>query len=233
MPSQKQVSDTSLSTGKIFEWFTHLTWPKMIISVVAAAMMLTIFTLYENRQRVFDHSATRGYISDFELQKPTKEGAEIFKAYLKLHPEVTYISLMDANPITNKRSVVTRYFNDKEIQNIIESQVRENPTMGDGPLLTADPNLNKQVLAILAGEFYCDPAKAGVITRIFPEVAKRLTYSCRVPLPPAFNKATGWITLHLNEWPLTDIEKFKIDALTLSLAYYNQDILKQEIRSSQ
>lgn len=218
---------------KIMQWLTTLTWPKLALALVAVTSGITMYTLYENRQKVFEfQTGARGQADDFELMAPTKDGKAIFEAFLKLHPEVAYIALVDANPLSNRRITVARFYNDKEIQGIIENATRDTPSLGDGPLLTADPILNKQVLAILAGEFYCDPAKDGVIAKVFPEAAKRLSYTCRVPLPPAFNKATGWLAIHLNKWPSDDLEKFKIDALTLSLSYYNAGILKQSIRSA-
>ena len=229
MVAKRRISDGPLTTAKVFDWFTHLTWPKMILATVAAVLMLTIYTLYENRQKVFDFK-TSIITEDFMMEPPSKAGREVFEQYLRLHPEVSYISVLDANPITNERMVIARFYNDKEIKAIVETQVLANPTISNSSLMTADPVMNKQVLAILAGEFYCDPAQGGFIAKAFPEVAKRLVYSCRVPLPPAFNKATGWITLHLNKWPLEDLEKFKVTALTLGLTYYTLDISKQQIK---
>jgi hypothetical protein len=212
---------------KVFDWFTTLTWPKYVLSTIAAATVITMVTLYENRQQVFEHR-TPGVTEDFELKQPSKDGVAIFENFLKAHPYVAYISLIDANPITNRRTVVARFYNDEQIKVMIESELADNPTAGDGSLFMNDPILNKQVLSILAGEFHCDPAKVGVIAKAFPEVAKRLKYSCRLPLPPAFGKATGWITLHLDKWPLDNLDSFKVDALTLSLLYYETDITKKK-----
>lgn len=218
-----------LDKNKIWEWFAHLTVKRLLISAVAGLVAIAGYTLWENRQKVFDNQTIK-YNGDYVLQKPGAEGNKVVGQFVNSHPEIVMVTLLDANPISNRRQVVSRWFNDPTVQSAVETITTANPTVGDGALFTADHENNKQVLAVLSGEFYCAPSGGGIITQAFPEVAKKVKYSCRIPLPPAFGKATGWFTVHLSKWPLDDLDRFKTDALTMSLTYYNAEILKQPTR---
>lgn len=221
-----------LDKNKVWDWFAHLTVKRLAISALAGALTIAGWTLWENRQKVFESQSIR-YNGDYVLEKPSEKGQAIVSVFHKSRPEIVMITLLDANPVSNRREVVYRWFSDTATKTAVETQTSMNPTIGDGALFSQDPENNKQVLAVLSGEFYCAPAAGGIINIAFPDVAKRVKFSCRVPLPPAFGKATGWFTIHLTKWPLDDIDRFKTEALTMSLTYFNSEILKQPVRMIQ
>lgn len=226
----RRKEDGPMTFEKIISWAMTLTWPKLIIAATAVVVGIAGLTLYENRQKVFADLQSARLTDDFKIEPPTKAGDEVFEAFLRSHPEVLMISLIDANPITNRREVVRRYFNNSDLKKVVLDAVAVNPGIGDGPLLTAEPQMNSQVLKILNGEFHCDPAAVGPIFKAFPDAIRVVKYSCRVPLPPAFNRATGWLTLHLSKWPIDDLERFKMAGLQLSQTYYYTDISKTLIK---
>jgi hypothetical protein len=213
--------------SKVWEWFAHLTVKRLIISAVAGAIGIGGWTLWENRQHVFDRQAIK-YDGDYKLPPPSADAQVLVQAFVNLRPEIVMVTLLDANPVSNTRNVVHRWFNEAAVRESVERVTKVNPLAGDGALFTSDPENNKQVLAVLSGEFYCAPV-SGIILTAYPEVAKRVKYSCRVPLPPAFGKATGWFAVHLEKWPPADMDNFKSLALMMSLTFYNREILKQPL----
>lgn len=218
--------------NSLADFILNVTWSRLIKTVIAGLVVISLVVVYENRQVFFNkiNAGLNNTVDDFELKPPRLEGQKIIAGFMNGNKEVVMLSVLDANPVTNRRNVVYRDFNDPKIKNVVDRYVLENPTIGDGALFTTDPINNKQILAILNGEFFCAENKNSIISQAFPEAAKQIVYSCRVPLPPSFGKATGWITLHLNKWPLDDYDRFKSDSLLMSLNYYNREVLNPHSR---
>jgi len=199
--------------------------------VGAVSLLLFVFiaalAVYENRNRVYGSviSRTEG---DYVLEPPTDAGKAIVHNFAAKYPNIKMITLIDADPIGNRRIVVHRDFHDITLERIVRARTDIDPHIGDGVLFSANEQNNKEVLAVMAGEFLCTPnGPSTAISRAYPGSELLVTYGCRVPLPPAFNKATGWFTIHVDKWPLDNIEQLKVDALSMSLNYYNTEILRQ------
>lgn len=218
---------------KLVDIFFKLTLPRALLSFFIVILVIFCVTIYENRQELFTKTASIVVVNkanpipagDYGLYAPSPEGAALLDAYLKLHPDIVMLSVLDANQVQNRKTVVYRSFNDPAIKLLVEKEALVNPAIGDGALFTTDPDNNIQVLAILNGEFYCTKP-GGAIVNAFPDIKSTIAYQCRIPLPPAFGKATGWITLDLKGWPPKDYDHFKTEALLLSLEYYNKEVLK-------
>lgn len=216
---------------KALDIVKHLTWLRLILYVVAVVFAISAYTVWENRQNLFNRASIslNSTVDDFILEPPTKVGQGIIADFMKQHPDVVMLSIFDANPIDNTRTVIYRTFNDPKLRVYIDARVVETPHVGDGPLFTADTENNKHVLAILNGEFGCsDIRTTSMFARAYPEAAERAPYQCRIPLPPSFGKATGWFAIQLAHAPNGDAyEQLKIEALLMSLNYYNLEVLKQ------
>lgn len=216
---------------KVVDLVKTLTWTRLALYTVTALLAVSLYTVWENRQNLLTRVSTslNSTVDDFILEAPTKVGVGIVTDFMKQHPAVQMITIVDANPIDNTRVIVHRSFNDQKVKAYIEARTGEYPRAGDGPLFTADADNNKIVLSILNGEFSCSPVREySIFARAFPELAGKTTYQCRVPLPPSFGKATGWFSLLLKE-PLSaeEYDHIKIDSLLMSLNYYNLEVLKQ------
>lgn len=224
------LNTTSLKE-KILDYFFKLTIERLIISFLAAIMIIAALTLYENRQYVFRQTSVvvvnKAILptGDYSLVPPSPEGVIILDGYLAKNPEVLMLSVVDANQIENRRVTVHRAFSDLAVKTIVEKSTKSNPAIGSGPLFTTESENNIQILAVLNGEFYCTkPSNIG--SYVPEEIRGMIVYECRTPLPPAFGKATGWITLHLKSWPPINYDYFKSEALIFSLEYYNKEVLK-------
>lgn len=204
--------------AKVWLWFTKLTVKRLGISILALSSALFLYTFYENRQQFVEAVTKRVLPGDFSVKAPTAEQIEIVRKFLVIHPEVKFITLIDADPVTNRRVVIHRFSTDDTLVAYFAKIDKERPGIGDGPLFTDNQESNEQVLAISNGEFRCGPSKGGIVERLYPDVAKDVKISCRVPVPPAFRRAGGWFSLHLT----TESEppQLKTAGLTMSFLYF-------------
>jgi hypothetical protein len=223
--------------AKVLDFVKHLTWSRLALYVVTATFAISAYTVWENRQNLFNRAGTslNNTVDDFALDAPSKVGVGIVADFMARHPEVAMISVVDANPIANQRIVVYRAFNDRRVQANVEQRLAHNSSVGDGPLFTADHDNNKQVLSILNGEFTCSEVRPdSQLATSYPELLPMTPYSCRIPLPPSFGKATGWFSLLMAKPPATGeyYDRLKFESLMMSLNYYNLEVLKQgQLRS--
>ena len=204
-----------------------LTWKRVAMASAFAGAGLLFLTLYENRQKVYERLEPQFYAEDYALQPPGKLGEEVLRNFIAAHPEVALITLIDADPVRNIRTPVHRIFNNTQLEQVIKG-AEQSGRSGAGPLFSADAENNKQMIAVMNGEFYCAPVSEGAFANLFPEVSKIVKYSCRIPLPPAFGKATGWFSMHLTDWPPPrGLDNLKFDSLNMSLTYYNAEIAQR------
>ena len=210
---------------KILDFLRTLTWKRYGISTIAVITGIVGYTLFENRQKVYDKMQPQLYAEDYPLTAPGPVGKKILAELASKYPEIAIITIVDADPVRNQRIPVFRLFLDKDLEDIVKRVVGESTDKGNGPLFSSDEESNKQVIAIMNGEFACTPGMIGEFVKLFPESKSIVKHSCRIPLPPAFNRATGWISLHFREWPVgRGYDSIKYDALSASLAYFNAEI---------
>lgn len=202
----------------------HVTFIRVFLVSILIIFAVLSLTLYENRQRVYDDFSVAKLDGDFMLKPPSLKGTQILNELTAKYPEIAMISLIDADPVANTRRVIARIIPDTLLNKIVHEKTDTNPTIGDGPLFGSDPTSNRQILSIMNGEFSCDPVSGSILANIFPQSQTIVKFSCRVPLPPAFNKATGWFTIHLKEMPKEKLDRLKFDSLSASLMYYNAEI---------
>lgn len=204
----------------------HVTIARVFLVLLMFFGLLVMYTAFEHRHEVYSKAGLK-YDGDYEITPPSDKGRKLVENFMAKYPNIAMITLIDADPISNRRKPVARFFANRELELIFDSVLRKNSNAGDGPLLTSSPDNNAYVLAIMNGEFSCSPNKNTILTNQFPGSEKIVSYSCRVPLPPAYNKATGWFTIQLQKWPDERIEDLKVDALNMSLQYYNLEIKKE------
>lgn len=208
--------------------FDKLTPMRVILATALTAALVAIFTLYENRQDVYQGVTTVKVVGDFPLEPPKDDGKRLIQEFVRKHPEVGMVTLIDADPVSNTRRPVYRVYNNDKVKQIITDAIEAGQT-GIQPLFNSDPKNNEQMLAIISGEFSCSPVKEGGIAYAFPQIVGTVVMTCRAPLPPAFNKATGWFSIHLiKQLTPQELDKLKFDALSMSLAYYNAEIAERE-----
>lgn len=209
---------------KLWSVVSKTTFKQLIVLIIAALCAILLYTAYENRQDAYNKLSISRITSDFPITGPSFAAEKMVNVFMKKHKDIALMAIIDANPVENKRVPVYRAYNNLYVKSVIEDALKVDPSTGIGPLFTASQENNRQILAIMSGEMLCVPSKEGIVGKVFPVIVSSLVYSCRVPLPPAFNKATGWISLHFDKWPIENFEQLKYDALSLSANFYELEI---------
>ena len=207
----------------VIEFLKLITWQKYLMMLITAITAIVLWMVYENRAAFYPaFPAVQG---SYTLGMPNEYSRKLIEDFVRKYPEVGLLTIIQADPVTNRRSPVYRHFNSDEIKKSIElsySQGRD----GSGPLFSADQVSNEQVLAVLSGELRCEPVTQGMFAKIFPDLTEGVVvHSCRVPIPPSFSLVGGWIAIHLKTWPPQgQLDTFKQDALILALNYYKSEM---------
>lgn len=124
---------------------------------------------------------------------------ELVAQFMIKYPEVSYATVLRFEFQRNTRIPIHRAFNDKDVEEIVIGRLQG----GDGalPIFIEDdgPN-NNAMIKIIQGEMICNPFKDGGLARVWPDLVKRFTISCRTVIPPGFGSgAHGYIVIHLDE----------------------------------
>lgn len=201
----------------------EVTGRRVFYTLLLAFGLLMIYAMFENRQRIYEGVLREPIIGDYVLEEPGRQGKELLSRFVFANKNVAMVTIIDADPLNNRRIPIYRAFGDEQVRKFTD----DAKVTGEGPLFNNDSTNNSQMLAIMNGEMICGDVKEGMFSKLFRGADQVINYTCRVPLPPAFRKTTGWISIHMYEKP-TDVESFKFNALTLSLTYYNMEVASKE-----
>lgn len=207
----------------IIEFLKLITWQKYLMMLLTAVSALVLWMVYENRTVLYPtFPMVQG---SYTLGMPNEASRKLIEDFVKKYPEVGLLTVIQADPVANRRSPVYRHFNSDDVKKSIESSYATGKD-GSGPLFSADQVSNEQVLSVLSGELRCEPVTEGMFAKLFPDLAAgAIVHSCRVPIPPSFSLVGGWIAIHLKTWPPRgQLDAFKQDALILALNYYKSEL---------
>lgn len=205
-----------------------LTFARVMLFTLFIAVFITTYTLWENRQTLYNRASVVKITGDFELGIPGKDAKQLIDTFVATHPDILVAAVIDADPIRNRRIPRYRSYGNKQVEEIFAEALTYGMT-GIQPLYNSDELNNKQILSVMSGEFSCSPAlqNSGVL-QAMPSMSKYIVASCRIPIPPAYNEATGWIGIHLKKWPPSGgLDSLKFDSLNMAIAYYNLEISKK------
>lgn len=134
----------------------------------------------------------------------------------KYQTSAAYLTILKLDHTRNTRTPIYRAFNRKDVKEAVTTRLNG----GDGalPMFIKDDNSNNnQLITIMQGELTCDPFSAGGLSRVWPDLIKRFTISCRVPIPPVPGQVRGYIVVHLDETPRPyEMETIKRDLQDLA-----------------
>jgi hypothetical protein len=149
------------------------------------------------------------------------ESEQAVAIFMRKHKEVVYLTVFTFKFESNTRLPIYSSFNSDELKKIIIDRLNA----GDGALpifIKNDTSNNNQMISIVTGENACDPFTAGGTARVWPDLASKLTMSCRVPVPPVFgNQIRGYIVAHVTQRLTTyELEVLKLDLVLLAASIH-------------
>ena len=189
---------------------------------VLAVGLLIMFSVigyigYKQASSIGDFLFTPSISGNKPFVKLTPESEQLVAIFMKKHTEVVYLTVLTFQFEKNTRLPIYRAFNSDELKEIIYKKLNG----GDGALpifLKTDSSNNAQMISIITGETICDPFTGGGLSRVWPDLADKLTLSCRVPIPPVFgNNIPGYMVAHVTKkLSPYELEVLKLDMILLS-----------------
>ena len=205
-----------------------LTWKKLVQLMAFVFIMGLTWATYENRTTIYgfisqkrlDTSASQTR----ELSKPTKIQINVVAEKSDL---VAGVTVMIADFQKNQRVTVYAYVNDahpelkKEYQDFIDSSI------GNVPLFSDNVEDNKRLVALINGEFMCNPYEGTLGQRLIPSTGQYIKYACSNGIPASYGRFTGIITLYLTRQPKPDeVEQIRITTKNLASLIFDNDLSK-------
>jgi hypothetical protein len=195
--------------------FTHPI--KQALLYIALVLISVVSGIVANTYWFADQHKPSAKASFSALSSPGEDAAAAFM--YKWRTSAAYMTVLRFDYAKNSRVPIYRFFNDEEMRKIVLGRLNG----GDGALpifITNDNSNNNQMITIIQGEMTCGPFVDGGLSRVWPDLAKTFTVSCRVPIPPGYGGAIGYIVVHFKQPELRayEFEAMKIDLMGLAIA---------------
>ena len=125
----------------------------------------------------------------------SEEAADFFMK--KYSATAAYMTILKIDTKRNTRTPIYRVFNRDDVKSAVIERLRG----GDGALpmfIRGDSTNNDNMLTVLEGTPVCAPFGDAGLARVWPDLVKRFTISCRVPIPPSPSVVRGYIVVHFD-----------------------------------
>lgn len=202
-----------------------LTWSRVGLFFLAGIVLIAVLMFYENRNRFIDFVFGNTSVEAVENLSQPWELSEKSKAELKKlteQPLVGGVLITEVNLKKNRRITKYWYVQDPAFRNDV---VQILSTLLPQPFFDTDVKNNEQMLGVLGNQFTCTPTSQTVFNNIFPSMAAKLPWVCRLAVPPYVGEFAGFITLALVRAPTyTEKEALKIELARISINLYLRDI---------
>lgn len=141
----------------------------------------------------------------------TEEAADFFMK--KYQASAAYMTILKLDFQKNTRTPIYRVFNRQDVKDAVIGRLKG----GDGALpmfIRSDQSNNDNMLTILEGTPVCAPFGDAGLARVWPDLVKRFTISCRVPIPPSPGFVRGYIVVHFD----AEVRPYEQDTVKRDLA---------------
>lgn len=208
------------------EMIDALTFRRVALLALLAAITISLLAIFENRNAVFaavykrteEQTAVAWILSNESKNQMISLSA----------PEknlVGIIMLSDVDLKKNRRVPKFLYIKDKSDSDKVMPTVAK---LLPQALFDYDSRNTEQMVAMLNNEFKCVPTSETHYVRFFPELVNKYPVSCRIAVPPFFGEFAGYITTILTRKPTAaEYDSLKIEMNRIAIETYLRDISKK------
>jgi hypothetical protein len=206
--------------------FRNITLTQLVTSVVFAVMLATIFILYGAKiayfQSVTESNPPPFIMSVGDRLELTPNSVLIVQQFLKTHPDIDVVGVVNFDMVHNTRTNMLRMFNDKALEAKVQEQIAHPPEKPQ-PLFTSDIESNSEISSLLSNQFTCNSGES-IFTRQYG-LRNIIHTTCRVPIPPYYGRVTGYIVLYSKkEMSIYEKDQLRIAAIRLAVDMYYQGV---------
>lgn len=140
---------------------------------------------------------------------------------------VTQIELISAIQVSivefqkNTREIVYTSIDNKELADIYAQSIATKIPVK--PIFTNNNLSNQRMLALIYGEFVCEPFKDTIDFGLVPEAGPHITTVCSVGFPPSYGKFVGVVSIYTKTSPTAiELSQLRILAKDLSTVIHTR-----------
>lgn len=207
----------------------NISLKKVIVWCFAVFMSITLYTAYENRNRITALVSNKSPVTNsigmtFSITTDTEL---IVQQMVRADETIVGISIMSADLRLNEANAIFAYSDDQELNIINENARRLYSTRV--PLFTNVDENNDDVIRLINGQFSCSRFSTTLLSKVYPELNARIKTICRSSIPSYYGYFSGYVTVYLNHY----VTEEKMDQLRVATDKLATDIYFRDVVNSQ
>jgi hypothetical protein len=202
-----------------------VTLSRVLMWVVATALALALYTVYENRGRISAAALSPRMSNPVGMTfNVGEESRLVIEAKVKGDPSVIGIAVLSADLRSNEaRSVF--FFGDDPLLNSVDRNARVAGT-NSVPMFTSDELHNTTTIRLINGQFTCQKFQDMLISKIYPDLGTSVKAVCKASIPSYYGYFSGYLAMFLTSVPSTaQEEQLKVVVEKLATDIYFRDVL--------
>ncbi len=212
-------------TGFISKLVRTITLNRVVIWSLTALLCISLYTVYENRNRLLGWVATPDTTSSvgivFTIGAETQQRLE--ELTLR-NDNIIGVAVMSADLRLNEARFM---FFSGDSPSLAEISERAKQTDSNRlPLFTSVDENNAEVIKLINGQFTCTSFQSTLESKIYPQLLKSVKSVCRSSIPSYYGYFSGYLQIYLSEDPNAE-KQLQMKLITEKLAndIYFKDVL--------
>lgn len=199
-----------------------LTWKRVGLLSLLAAMMVTMAIVFENRNTIFNRMFDTLPIEQIPFPWNVSQTSKDELVNLTKQPIIGGVLLTEVDLKKNRRIVKFWHISDAQFR-LEAAQILAS--LLPQAFFDSDKKNNEQMLAVLNNQFSCSATGDTVFVRFLPDMQKKYPYVCRLAVPPFTGEFAGLISIILEKQPTqAELDALKIEITRVSVEMYLRDI---------
>ena len=222
--------------GFISKAIQAITAKKVIIWLLAISSATVIYTAYENRVELFGsvYDAPvpgQGSLANVPVFSLSEGSKSTVKDFVLDNPDVISFMVFSADLRLNSRTLVHFYtepLKSSDPEEVIMDNIRVLSALRQAtrlPLFIKKPEINKQIVKLLNGDFGCTTYSGSPFAIAAPTLNKGAVAICSASLPPYYGFFAGFVTIVLKIDPTVEIQtQLKSQLNVIASEIYFKDV---------
>lgn len=203
-----------------------MTWGRFFKTVAALVLCITMYTLFENRQTIYDGIIASTGSQRTMIHAPITELTKrSIQDLLDKPSNIIAVQFVSVDFKTNTRN--TEYFRSNSVVFQKAMDDYANTKLAPTPFFTDDIRNNERNTHLMNGDFVCNKVSDIKVFQKFGDISRFADTVCSVSIPPYPGYFSGYITFYVKGSPdAFEQAEIRAAARKLSIATYDADVAK-------
>jgi len=217
MAIMEKIADTQ-------KFLNVLTWRKLTQLVVFIFIIGLTWATYENRENIYGFASQKRLDPHApSITKLSKETVNDIHSVVARSELIVGVRVYMADFQKNTRILIYQEMDDPKLEGIYMAY--SNSSIAELPLFNDDVVNNKNLVALINGEFICIPFTETLLSKYAASATIYDKEVCSNGIPASYGRFTGIIAVHLNRKPTSEeVDQIRSTSRTLSTRIYDRDL---------